>query len=356
MSNSPYSALPPYAFWRSGVAQQSPLNPQRLYAKKFEINPATPIMTAGSCFAQHISRYLKARDYAIQDIEPAPEYLPLSAHARYGYGLYSARYGNIYTMRQMLQLAQEAFGLFQPGEVVWEKEGRYYDALRPSVEPEGLGSPDEVNLHRRHHVQRVHELLLSAELIVFTLGLTEAWEHKDSGTVFPTVPGSIAGQFNAGQYQFRNFHYAEILADFIAFRELIHTHQSAERKARFLLTVSPVPLTATYSGQHVLVATTHSKSVLRAVAGQLFIEYEDVDYYPSFEIINNCWSRGIFYENNMRSVSREGVETAMRIFLDEHAAQSAKAEQETTPKEDDSDYGRFEDVVCEEALLAEFAK
>ena len=38
---------------------------------------------------------------------------------------------------------------------------------------------------------------------------------------------------------------------------------------RFLLTVSPVPLTATASGQHVLTATTYSKSVLRSAAGFL---------------------------------------------------------------------------------------
>ncbi|WP_428660504.1 GSCFA domain-containing protein [Reyranella sp.] len=46
---------------------------------------------------------------------------------------------------------------------------------------------------------------------------------------------------------------------------------------RFLLTVSPVPLKASASQNHVLAATTYSKSVLRAVAGQLADTYDDVD-------------------------------------------------------------------------------
>ena len=38
-------------------------------------------------------------------------------------------------------------------------------------------------------------------------------------------------------------------------------------KLRILLTVSPVPLTATAGDDHVLLATTYSKSVLRAGRG-----------------------------------------------------------------------------------------
>ena len=90
-----------------------------------------------------------------------------------------------------------------------------------------------------------------------------------------------------------------------------------------LLTVSPVPLTATASDKHVLTATTYSKSVLRAVAGELYDRYADIDYFPSYEIVASPWSRGFFYESNMRSVNAGGVSVVMQTFLGEHDTATA---------------------------------
>jgi hypothetical protein len=53
---------------------------------------------------------------------------------------------------------------------------------------------------------------------------------------------------------------------------------------RVLITTSPVFIARTFTGDDVIVANTHSKSVLRAVAGELSEKYEGVDYFPSFEI------------------------------------------------------------------------
>ena len=66
--------------------------------------------------------------------------------------MYSARYGNIYTVRQLLQLAQEVAGEWTPKNYIWEKNGKFYDALRPAVELEGLDSPEEVSKNRKIHV------------------------------------------------------------------------------------------------------------------------------------------------------------------------------------------------------------
>ena len=56
-----------------------------------------------------------------------------------------------------------------------------------------------------------------------------------------------------------------------------------------------------------LVATTQSKSVLRAVAGSLQDQFRFVDYFPSYEIITAPPFQGKFYEKNQRSVTPEGV-------------------------------------------------
>jgi hypothetical protein len=159
---------------------------------------------------------------------------------------------------------------------------------------------------------------------VFTFGLTEGWVHRESGTAYPTAPGTIAGSFDADVYAFKNFTSAEILEDFIKFRALVKEHNP---NLRFILTVSPVPLTATASDDHVLVATTYSKSVLRAVAGELYSQFSDVDYFPSYEMIASPFSRAAFYEANLRSVSEEGVEAVMRVFFQEHGEGDQSVEQ-----------------------------
>jgi hypothetical protein len=137
---SPYSGLPQYAFWHAGVANQKPETITDLYRPKFAITPVKRVATAGSCFAQHIARSMRARDFSVIDVEPPPVGLDTTSTAEFGYGLYSARYGNIYTSRQPLQLFREAEDEFHPADPIWKKGERYYDAMRPSVEPDGLST------------------------------------------------------------------------------------------------------------------------------------------------------------------------------------------------------------------------
>jgi hypothetical protein len=347
---SPYTDLPPRAFWRTGVSEQNPLTITDLYRRKFEIGIEDKIVTAGSCFAQHIAKHFTTHGYRVVNVEPAPEGLDAETAKKFGYGVYSARYGNIYTTRQLLQLTLESLGARTPQNIVWEKDGRFYDALRPSVEPEGLDSAEEVRLHRKGHLKEVKRMLHSMDLFVFTFGLTEAWVDKRDGTVFPTAPGTIAGNFDPELFEFKNFTFSEVLNDFLKFRNLVLRHN---HKARFLLTVSPVPLTATASHEHVLAATTYSKSVLRAVAGELVQRFSEIDYFPSYEIIASPFARGFFYESNLRTVHSAGVENVMRIFFEVHGV--ASKPDVTTPSKAKSTVNE-DDIVCEEILMEAFNK
>ena len=99
----PYADLPSDRFWRTGVAQDWENTLDDLYRKRFSIHASDGIVTAGSCFAQHITRELKQNSFNVLDLEPAPEVLPPDQHERYSFSLYSARYGNIYTAKQLLQ-------------------------------------------------------------------------------------------------------------------------------------------------------------------------------------------------------------------------------------------------------------
>jgi hypothetical protein len=305
-----------------------------------------------------LTRNLRERGLNLLDEEPAPPGLSSSAAKEFGYGLLSARYGNIYTARQLRQLLQEARGKFQPENIVWEKDGRYYDALRPAVEPKGLSSPQNVLDHRKYHLDCVRRLIQNANVFVFTLGLTEAWVHTPSGTVYPTAPGTIAGEMDPQLYHFHNFTFQEIYDDLVKFFAMC---KKENPEISFVLTVSPVPLTATASGEHVLAATTYSKSVLRAVAGQLYHERDDVDYMPSYELITNPRAGGRFYESNVRSIRDAGVQSVMNMFFGQlgmtEATGEAREGAKPGPVAEDlrAREQQEEEVVCEEALLEAFA-
>jgi hypothetical protein len=69
----------------------------------------------------------------------------------------------------------------------------------------------------------------------------------------------------------------------------------------------------------VLVATTQSKSILRAVAGQAAAA-PWIDYFPSYEMIVTPPFRGMFFAENGRTVTADGVEFVMDSFFAGQAA------------------------------------
>jgi len=362
---SPYENRPPRSFWRSAVAESHPLTATDLYRKKFAISAADAIATAGSCFAQHVARHLRSNAYSVLDVEPAPQTLDEERRKEFGYGLYSARYGNIYNARQLLQLAEDAESGFVDPRYVWTKDGRFYDALRPNVEPNGFESLDEALELRRHHLGKVSRLFAEMNLFIFTFGLTETWADRETGRVFPSAPGTIAGEYDPALHVFHNLSFEEVRDDFLAFRELVRKRNPS---LRMLLTISPVPLTATAGDEHALAATTYSKSVLRAVAGELAARHEDIDYFPSYEIIASPWSRGFFYEPDLRSVSEAGVQAVMRVFFRAHRpnkkkagkGRDAKAQRQARRRErgktgNAPDAANEQDAICEDILLEAFA-
>ena len=339
MAEHPYAALPPEAFWKTAVATRPYADLEDL-SGPIRLAPSDRVATAGSCFAQHIGNNLAARGARYMDAEPAPEGWSHEEARRHGFGIFSARYGNIYTSRQLLQLAEEALGRRVPAIRVWEKGGRFFDALRPSVDPAGHASEAAVLKLRAWHLAAVRRLLAELDVLVFTLGLTETWEASGDGTAYPVAPGTLAGTFDPARCRFRNLRYPEIHADMEAFRALLREINPA---ARMILTVSPVPLTATASGGHVLVASSYSKSVLRAVAGDLAEDHEDVAYFPSYEIIASHPGRAMFFNPDLRSVNLAGVDYVMRHFFRAAAGFGPAAETEA------------DEPICDEEKLERYA-
>jgi hypothetical protein len=339
---NPYLDLPERAFWRRAVDSKATSEIRSLWAPKFPIDREVSIVTVGSCFAQHIGKALRGAKFRWLDCEPCT-FLPEGEREQYGYGLFSFRTGNIYTAALLKQWLSWASGKSPVPDEVWQENGRFLDPFRPTIEPDGFDSAEEVRDLRRQTLAAIRQAMTEADVWVFTLGLTEAWQNTKAGYWYPMCPGTAGGKFDSSAHAFHNFTHAEVTADVQAVIAMI---RQAKPTAKFLFTVSPVPLTATASGEHVLVATEYSKSVLRGVAGEVARSGPDLDYFPSYEIITSHPFKGAFFSSNMRTVTPDGVAFVMGHFFEAIGQDGdARGEEAVT-------YAT--DPQCEDALLEAF--
>ena len=355
MSDHPYKNLPNKAFWRRAVAAMPATRVDPVGEFNLRIDSKTKVATAGSCFAQHIARYLKKSGYCYHVTERGHPILPLSFRARQNYGLFSARYGNIYTARQLLQLFERAYGRFDPEEDVWEK-GRsvFVDPFRPTSQPGGYISREELLADRAQHLAAVRRMFETLDVFVFTLGLTECWRSRTDGAVFPVCPGVEGGTFDPDKYEFYNQTVEDVIADLTAFRVGL---AEVNPRAQIVFTVSPVPLVATADpGAHVLSATTYSKSVLRVAAETMRRSFDNVHYFPSYEIVTGAFNRGGYYAPDLRNVVEDGVRHVMRLFM-VHAASSGVGKSAEAAEDSDGEDEHLKtsrllvEVECDEVAL-----
>jgi len=335
---NPYEKLPKSSFWRSGVVEDKQF--KNIHTPKWDIDTTDCIVTMGSCFAQHVGKKLKSTGFNVPYFDSADG---VKSKA------YSANYGNIYTVRQALQLLQESNGKFSRDEKYWAVESGYLDPLRPNVFLYPFNSKDELDRNRDLHLKSVHRAIEELDVLVFTLGLTEAWERVSCKSVLPIIPGVLGGNFNEEEYKFHNFTFTEISSDLSnLIDEILFIRRG--KNFKLLLTVSPVPLTATAEPRHVLISTVASKSILRAVADEFVRNFEFIDYFPSFEIITNPKFVAENYEENLRNVKQDSVDKVMEIF---HSSYVRSVSQSNQNSSSNMIY-EVGDIDCEEALLDQF--
>lgn len=312
--NHPYLGLPDRQFWKKEPGIVTPAKFDPVGPVPFTLTKSDGVVTAGSCFAQHVARRLTRSGFSHLVTEPAHPIIPPQVAASFGYNLFSARYGNVYTARQLLQLLHRAYGLFMPLATHWPRgqKGGVVDPFRPQIQPEGFISAAELDEDRKVHLAAVRRAIETMDVFVFTLGLTEAWIDRRDGAVFPIAPGISGGVYDPDLVGFHNFDETETSTDLIAALAFIRERNP---RVRIILTVSPVPLNATMEARHVFVSTTWSKAVLRIAAERATRALEDVCYFPSYEIITAPHVRGRYFAEDCREVLDAGVTHVMGLFF-----------------------------------------
>jgi hypothetical protein len=306
---SPYRRQPRTAFWSRAVSEK--FEPaETITSDEPLLRPGDLVVSAGSCFAATLVPHLQQAGYHYLRTElPPPVFAALPENL--GYRDYSAAYGNLYTARQMRQLIERAVGRLRPTEDRWHIGPHVVDPFRPGLRYPAR-SDAEFEALTAQHLAAVRDAFGRATVILLTLGMTEAWASALDGAVFPACPGTVAGAFDPDRHLFFNFTIDQVRDDLTS---LIVTVREFNPRARFVLTVSPVPMIATATTDHVLTASVYSKSVLRVAAGEVARRQRDVTYFPAYEIVTGPQAPEGYFEPDRRHVSERGVTDVMNALF-----------------------------------------
>jgi antitoxin (DNA-binding transcriptional repressor) of toxin-antitoxin stability system len=161
------------------------------------------------------------------------------------------------------------------------------------------------------------ERLRAAGAFVFTIGLAEVWQDRETGGVFwRGVPRHI---FDSDRHVFRLTTVEENEANVVRIVELI---REVNAGAPIVLTLSPVPLKATFRDISCVTADAVSKSVLRvALDSALRRDLPGVWYWPSYEIVKWAgahlpWPAYGLDDGSSRHVTRYLVVLILEAFVE----------------------------------------
>jgi hypothetical protein len=153
--------------------------------------------------------------------------------------------------------------------------------------------------------EKIREGAEKADLFIFTLGMTEVWLEKKSKLA---VCNSYGGRVDELLCEFKDLSLAETLEKTT---KLVETVRQINPRSDIVLTVSPIPLQRTSKNESIVTANTASKAKQRAAAAEVCSRFENVFYFPSFELAQD----DDFYESDGRHVTRNKVNYIVDNFL-----------------------------------------
>lgn len=272
---------------------------------KFRISKSAKFFTIGSCFARHIEAVLSE---SAVDCLTKNCVFPDDLYELTGIG---ARNGalNAYTPHSMLELLRindrtdaSTAGLLQVGNDTWAD--MMVSGLR------FLGNEEVQNV--RQAILKLYSSVSQADVFVITLGYTESWFDTSDRLFVNRSPGASLKTARLGdRYSFFNADAGAVESAIVNIVKTIQERTSG--KALVVVTVSPVPLHATFTDMDSICANQYSKSTLLSAAVKVANRFDFVDYFPSFELVMNS-DRSWVWNSDGVHVNPEVVRRVMDTF------------------------------------------
>ena len=230
---------------------------------RFKISTDSKIMTVGSCFSEVIGGQLT--DNKIQCL--------------------SNPYGTVFNPSSIFKLISHSLQnqpvfkhLFLENNGIWQHydfHSKFYGNSKEELERE---------LNTTH--KNVNQFLRKANFLVITLGSSIVHQLRENRQVVSNCHKTPATSFKKEMLSVQ-----EIL---LRFRLMYDTLKMQNNKIKILLTVSPVRHT-----RETLQLNSVSKCILRTACYHLEQDFEDVHYFPSYEIMMDDLRDYRFYATDM---------------------------------------------------------
>ncbi|WP_420244951.1 GSCFA domain-containing protein [Roseiterribacter gracilis] len=205
---------------------------------KPRLSNTTPVFTLGSCFAQNIAR-------SLVKLGVPTEYLR-----------YAEDINNTYGNRYFLEWVS---GTDRP-------ETEPFDTL--------IGPERRVQLR---------DAIAAADTVIISLGVAPAFFRRDNGRFASTFGANFQAALASDEFEFRTTSVAENVGNL---QVMIAALRTLSPSCCVVLTVSPVPLKATFEYPSAVIADCISKSTLRVAAAELDrTGIANLYYWPSFEMV-----------------------------------------------------------------------
>ncbi len=245
------------------------------------ITPDTKITAFGSCFAANVSNWLAERNFRVLTRE--------------------AENSNAYVV-SMGEGMVNSFAIRQQFEWAWENQV-FDQPLWHGYKAEDFGYDEEVRL-------KTKEIFDDTDVFILTFGLSEVWYDEPTGNVFwRTVPKDA---YDPSRHKFRVSSVEENRDNIDAIYQLIRKHRP---DAKIIMTLSPVPLIATFRDVSCISANAVSKATLRVALDEVLRDRKDegfLHYWPSYELVMDVL-RQPFQSDNRHPV-RESLDYIMTLF------------------------------------------
>ncbi|MEP1032129.1 GSCFA domain-containing protein [Ekhidna sp.] len=247
-----------------------------------KIDLSDPICLIGSCFSDEMSKHL----------------------SRNKFNHLSNPFGTIYNPHSIVKLLS---GQVSSNRIT-ESQGVSYHWDAHGV-ISGL-SKKEVEKSFEHKQIELQNFLSSAKWLIITLGTSFVYVHSDAGVV------ANCHKVPATSFKKRLLNQKEIIDQFSE----LHSHLSGiNQKLNILFTISPV--------RHIrdgLIENNRSKAILLDAVHTLTELYDNVGYFPSYEILIDELRDYRFYQSDMIHPSEEASEYIWNMFSDSYFDQETK--------------------------------
>lgn len=282
--------------------------------KAFNINKDHKFFCIGSCFARELEDAIDAlglhaltKTESVRLIESRPD---LFERVEGVMGRPNA-FLNRYNLGSMLDLMEMVVSNKAKDDLIYKGAGETYHDYHYTRFLKALPKTD-VKERRDALTEMYHMAAKEADVFVFTLGLCESFYDTSAGAYLNVTPDPRTARDHDIEFRF-----LDVQTNVSYLRKIIALVGSLNKDAKIIVTVSPVPLDATFTGYDVVVANNLAKSSLVAAAHMVAADCDNCFYFPSFEMVVTSEQKKVWIWDG-KHVSAGMVAHIMQQFMKNH--------------------------------------